>query len=88
MKTYVEFINVVLNENYSEADGFNTLSMAIERYEEIKKRFFDESADETIYESGEREITDGEDKLTLEFVYGKCSDEEFEMLHPASIATL
>lgn len=88
MKTYVELINVVFNENYSEAEGFNMLAHAIEKYEQIKNRFFDEKAEETIYESGEREITDGEDKLTIEFITKTCSDSDFEMLHPASVATL
>lgn len=88
MKTYVEVINVVLNENYSEVERFNSLNMAIERYEKIKKNWFNEKAEETILESGERSITDGENTLTIEFVYKQCSDEDFEMLHPASIATL
>ena len=88
MKTYVEMINVVLNDNYSEVERFNSLDMAIERYEAIKKNWFDENAEETIYESKERSITDGKDTLKLEFVYRTCQDDEFEMLHPASIADL
>lgn len=88
MKTYVEMINVVLNDNYSEVERFNSLDMAIERYEAIKKNWFDKNAEETIYESKERSITDGEDTLKLEFVYRTCQDDEFEMLHPASIADL
>ena len=88
MKTYVEVINVVLNDNYSEVERFNSLDMAIERYEAIKKDWFDKTANETIFESKERSITDGQDTLTLEFVYKTCQDDEFEMLHPASIATL
>lgn len=88
MKTYVEVINVVLNDNYSEVERFNSLDMAIERYEKIKKNFFDEKAEETILESKERSITNGEDTLKLEFVYKTCQDDEFEMLHPASIADL
>lgn len=88
MKTYVEVINVVLNDNYLEVERFNSLEMAIERYEKIKKNFFNETADETIFESKERQITDGEDTLKLEFVYKTCQDDEFKMLHPASIATL
>ena len=88
MKTYVEMINVVLNDNYSEAERFNSLGMAIERYDAIKKNLFNEKAEETIFESKERSITDGEDTLKLEFVYKTCQDDEFEMLHPASIADL
>ena len=88
MKTYVEMINVILNDNYSEVERFNSLNMAIERYEAIKKNWFNEKAEETILESKERSITDGEDTLKLEFVYKTCQDDEFEMLHPASIADL
>jgi len=69
MKTYLESIRVALNDNLNEAEWFKMLDNAIERYEEIKAKFFDEKAEETTYESGEREITDGEDKLTLVFIY-------------------
>ena len=88
MKTYVETINVVLNNNYEEVTRFNSLDMAVESYNKAKKVFFDDTAKETIYESGERSITDGDDTLVLEFVWKQCSDEDFEMLHKASIATL
>ena len=85
MKTYIEAINVVLNDNYSEAERFSNLKMAIERYEEIKKSCFDEAAVEVIFESGERSVANDEDTLNLEFIYKTCQDDEFEMLHPASI---
>lgn len=89
MKTYIEVINVVFNDNYSEVERFNSLDMAIERYEKIKKISFDETAIETIYDSEERSITDDSgDNLRLEFVYKTCQDDEFEMLHPASIVIL
>ena len=88
MKTYVESIRVDLNDNFSEAEWFNSLSHALEEYERYKKNLFGETGHETIFESGEREITDGEDTLSVVFIYNKCQDDEFEMLHKASIATL
>ncbi len=88
MKTYIEVINVVLNDNYNEVERFNSMKLALERYNEIKNKFFDSKTKEFIFDSGEYEITDGEDNLRLEFVYKTCQDDEFEMLHPASIVTL
>ena len=88
MKTYVESIRVALNDNFSEAEWFNSLSHALEKYERFKKNLFGDAGNETIFESGEREITDGEDTLSVVFIYNKCHDDEFEMLHPASIAIL
>jgi hypothetical protein len=88
MKTYVEIINIVFNNNYSDVERFISLNQANSRYEEIKKKAFNQTAEETIYETGEREITDGEDILKLEFVFKTCSDEDFDMLHPASVAII
>lgn len=70
MKTDIEVIYVVFNDNYLGAERFNSLPIAIERYEKIKKIFFDETAIETIYKSKERSITnDSGDNLRLEFIY-------------------
>ncbi|MHB9056238.1 MAG: hypothetical protein ACYC2P_08825 [Paludibacteraceae bacterium] len=88
MKTYIESITVVLNGNYDEAKGFNSMELALESYNEIKNRFFGSDAKEFIYDSGEYEITDGEDTLRIEFATKSCSDFEFEMLHPESFISL
>lgn len=88
MKTYIESITVVFNENYNEAEGFNSMKLALESYNKIKNKFFDSEAKEFIFDSGEYEITDGENTLRIEFSTKNCSDSEFEMLHPSSIVIL
>jgi len=88
MKTYEEVINVVLDDDYKNAERFNDLSLAIKSYEKIKIILFGKDAKEEIFESGERVIKDSENKLLLEFVYNTCADEEFKILHPASIVKI
>ena len=88
MKTYTEVINVVLNKNYNEISSFNTLSNAIAEFDRIRKIWFEENEEVSVYESQEHTITDGENTLELYFVNKTVSDEDFEMLHPASVAFL
>lgn len=68
--------------------SFNTLSSAIAEFDRIRKIWFEESEEVSVYESGERTITDGENTLELYFVNKTVSDEDFKMLHPASVASI
>ena len=67
---------------------FNSLKDAIEKYEEMKRMFFSESANEHIFESNERQISDNANELKLEFVNAEVSESIFNQLHSASIADL
>ena len=86
MKTYVEVINVSVNEDC--VTSFKTLSEAIKIFNDLKKIWFEKNVKVVVYESGERAITDGENTLELYFTNKTVSDEDFKMLHPASIASL
>lgn len=88
MKTYVESINVVLNKNYAEMSSFNILSSAITEFDRIRKIWFKENEEVSVYESLERTVTDGENTLELCFINKTVSDEDFNILHPASKAIL
>ena len=86
MKTYVEKIVLILNEDYIES--FKNLSEAIKTFDDLKKIRFKKNENVTIYESGDRSISDDENTLELYFINKTVSDKDFEMLHPASIANL
>lgn len=86
MKTYVEVINVSVNEDC--VTSFKTLSEAIKIFNDLKKIWFEKNVKVVVYESGERAITDEENTLELYFITKTVSNEDFKMLHPASIASL
>lgn len=86
MKTYVEKIILIFNEDY--VLSFKNLSEAVKIFNDFKINWFKKNEKVTIYESGERSIANEENSLMLLFIKETVSNKDFEMLHPASIASL